>query len=120
MNKYSNVELLTFKEKLLKLKAADENQLNDLNENSKTVSENGKDENSVDSTSYSVQIESIIGSKNRVMKHLAQIENALMRIENNRYGICVETGELISKERLLAVPTTTMSIEGKKIREERG
>jgi DnaK suppressor protein len=33
--------------------------------------------------------------------------------ENGTYGICFKSGKLISKARLLAVPTTTQSIEEK-------
>ncbi|HED11121.1 MAG TPA: TraR/DksA family transcriptional regulator [Caldithrix abyssi] len=46
-------------------------------------------------------------------KYLKQIDEALERIENGTYGICRETGKLISKERLKAVPTTTISVEAK-------
>ena len=38
---------------------------------------------------------------------------ALIRIENKTYGICRETGKLIPKERLRAVPHATLSIEAK-------
>ena len=36
-----------------------------------------------------------------------------IRIENKTYGICRETGKLIPKERLRAVPHATLSIEAK-------
>lgn len=38
---------------------------------------------------------------------------ALSRIENKTYGICRITGQLIPKERLRAVPHTTLSIDPK-------
>jgi RNA polymerase-binding transcription factor DksA len=41
------------------------------------------------------------------------LEKALMRIENKTYGICRETGKLIDKARLRAVPHATLSIEAK-------
>ncbi|RZL27899.1 MAG: TraR/DksA family transcriptional regulator, partial [Pedobacter sp.] len=41
------------------------------------------------------------------------LENALVRIENKTYGICRETGKLIQKERLRAVPHATLSMEAK-------
>ncbi|MEJ2544767.1 MAG: TraR/DksA C4-type zinc finger protein [Calditrichaceae bacterium] len=47
-------------------------------------------------------------------KYLKQIDEALDRIENETYGICRVTGKLIAKERLEAVPTTTISVEAKK------
>jgi len=37
----------------------------------------------------------------------------LIRIENKTYGICRETGKLISKERLRAVPHATLSMDAK-------
>lgn len=41
------------------------------------------------------------------------LEKALERIENKTYGICRVTGKLIEKERLLAVPTATISQRAK-------
>jgi RNA polymerase-binding transcription factor DksA len=38
---------------------------------------------------------------------------ALLRSENKSYGICKVTGKLIAKERLMAVPHTTQSMEAK-------
>lgn len=49
----------------------------------------------------------------RQQKFVKNLEDALIRIENKTYGICKETGKLISKERLRAVPHTTLSIEAK-------
>lgn len=49
----------------------------------------------------------------RQKKFIDQLEAALMRIENKTYGICRSTGKLIPKERLLAVPHTTQSMEAK-------
>ena len=49
----------------------------------------------------------------RQQKFLTNLENALVRIKNGTYGICKESGKLISKERLRAVPHTTLSIEAK-------
>ncbi len=47
-------------------------------------------------------------------KYIKQIDEALERIKNGTYGICRVTGKLIGKERLEAVPTTTISVEAKK------
>ena len=49
----------------------------------------------------------------RQMKFIQHLQAALVRIENKTYGICRETGKLIPKERLRAVPHATLSIEGK-------
>ena len=52
----------------------------------------------------------------RTQKYIKHLENALLRIENKVYGVCRETGKLISKERLKAVPHATLSIEAKQKR----
>lgn len=49
----------------------------------------------------------------RQQKYITNLENALVRIKNRTYGICSVTGKLIPKERLIAVPHTTQSIEAK-------
>lgn len=50
----------------------------------------------------------------RQLKFIQNLQAALIRIENGTYGICRETGKLIPKERLRAVPHATLSIEAKK------
>ncbi len=49
----------------------------------------------------------------RQMKFIQQLDNALIRVRNGSYGVCIETGKLIPKERLRAVPHTQHSIEAK-------
>jgi RNA polymerase-binding transcription factor DksA len=49
----------------------------------------------------------------RQQKFIQHLQGALVRIENKTYGICRETGKLISKERLRAVPHATLSIDAK-------
>lgn len=49
----------------------------------------------------------------RLRKHIRHLENAQLRIMNKTYGICRETGKLISKARLKAVPHATLSIAAK-------
>lgn len=49
----------------------------------------------------------------RQMKFIQSLQAALVRIENKTYGICRETGKLIPKERLRAVPIATLCIEAK-------
>lgn len=49
----------------------------------------------------------------RQKKFIENLEAALVRIQNNTYGICRVTGKLIPKERLRIVPHATLSIEAK-------
>lgn len=50
----------------------------------------------------------------RQLKFIQHLQAALIRIENKSYGVCRETGKLISKERLRAVPHATLSIDAKR------
>jgi DnaK suppressor protein len=49
----------------------------------------------------------------RQKKFIDNLIAALTRIENKTYGICRVTGKLIQKERLMAVPHATLSMEAK-------
>ena len=62
------------------------------------------------STLESERVSSLASRQQKLIQHL---ENAKIRIKNKVYGICRETGKLISKERLRAVPHATLSIEAK-------
>ncbi len=66
-----------------------------------------------DDVSGSMEIERINDLMSRTEKYILHLENARLRIQNKVYGICRETGKLISKERLKAVPHATLSIEAK-------
>lgn len=52
----------------------------------------------------------------RQQKFIQHLQAALVRIENKTYGICRETGKLIPKERLRAVPHATLSIDQKNLK----
>ncbi len=64
-------------------------------------------------TAESERITNLAGRQRKLIQHL---QNAKIRIKNKVYGICRETGKLISKERLKAVPHATLSIEAKQNR----
>jgi len=57
--------------------------------------------------------ESLSQLAGRQQKFINNLENALIRIKNGTYGICKDTGKLIDKKRLKAVPHATQSIEAK-------
>jgi RNA polymerase-binding protein DksA len=48
--------------------------------------------------------------KSRIRKYLHHLDEALLRIENGEFGICIGCGEEIPKERLEAVPHTRYCI----------
>jgi len=74
---------------------------------------------SFEDSSYAYQRDKNIRLIARLEKFRNDLQRALIRIENKTYGICRETGKLIDKERLRAVPHTTLSIEAKKNRDKK-
>lgn len=63
--------------------------------------------------SASMEREQFTQLASRQITFINHLEQALVRIENKTYGICRETGKLIDKARLRAVPHATLSIEAK-------
>ena len=61
----------------------------------------------------SVEKENLNQLAARQKKFITQLEHALVRIKNGTYGVCKDTGKLIPKERLRAVPHTQQTIEAK-------
>ena len=57
--------------------------------------------------------ESLSQLAGRQQKFISNLEKALIRIKNGTYGICKDTGKLIDKNRLKAVPHATQTIEAK-------
>ncbi len=62
--------------------------------------------------------ESLNQLASRQLKFIQQLDNAMSRIKNGTYGVCIGTGKLIPKERLRAVPHTQHSIEAKMARRD--
>ena len=61
----------------------------------------------------STETERLYTMANRQSKLVKHLENAKLRVKNKVYGICRESGNLIAKERLMAVPHATLSISAK-------
>jgi len=68
---------------------------------------------SLGESTTSIDTERLFDMASRQEKLIHHLGNAKLRIQNKVYGICRETGKLISKERLMAVPHATLSIEAK-------
>ncbi len=117
-NRYSDAELKEFEE-LIKEKLEQARQ--DLDQLRRSLSH--EDDNTTDDTSPTFKMmedgsetmsrEETAQLAARQEKFINSLENALLRIKNKTYGICRETGKLISKERLRLVPHATLSIEAK-------
>lgn len=56
-------------------------------------------------------------TRDRERKLLKKVQAAIVRIDNDEYGYCEETGDPIGVSRLLARPTATLSLEAQQRRE---
>ncbi|MCL4640236.1 MULTISPECIES: TraR/DksA family transcriptional regulator [Olivibacter] len=116
--RYSDAELQEFKEIILeKLRVAKE-ELASLTKSLSNPNSNGTDDTAgtfktLEDGSATLEKEQINQLAARQKKFIDNLEAALVRIENKTYGVCRETGKLIQKERLRAVPHTTLSMEAK-------
>ena len=116
--RYSDTELQEFKDIILdKLRIARE-ELTSLTQSLSTPNTNGTDDTAgtyktLEDGSATLEKEQINQLAARQKKFIDNLEAALVRIENKTYGVCRETGKLIPKERLRAVPHTTLSMEAK-------
>lgn len=116
-SRYSDAELNEFKELITGKLETSRGELKYLQEQISRSSEMGDDSDArfkglEDGTSTSER-EYLSQMASRQIQYIGHLEKALIRIENKTYGICRETGKLISKERLRAVPHATLSIEAK-------
>ena len=116
--RYSDAELQEFKDIILeKLRIAKE-ELSSLASSLSNPNANGTDDTAgtyktLEDGSATLEKETINQMAARQKKFIEQLDAALVRIENKTYGVCRETGKLIQKERLRAVPHTTLSMEAK-------
>ncbi|PVH24799.1 molecular chaperone DnaK [Sphingobacterium corticibacter] len=116
--RYGDAELQEFKAIILeKLRVAKE-ELSSLTKSLSNSNANGTDDTAgtyktLEDGSATLEKEQINQLAARQKKFIDNLEAALVRIENKTYGVCRETGKLIQKERLKAVPHTTLSIEAK-------
>jgi RNA polymerase-binding transcription factor DksA len=116
--RYSDEELIEFKQIILEKLEKAKNDLKLLTEAYTNTDEHGTNDTSptfkVLEEGYQVMSKEENGKlAARQHKFITSLENALVRIENKSYGICRETGNLIPKERLRSVPHATLSIDAK-------
>ncbi|NJL73769.1 MAG: hypothetical protein HC892_00770 [Saprospiraceae bacterium] len=114
--RYSDEELLEFKQLIEQKLVMAREQLDDLQKQIQEVTENSEGEfgsDWIDDSTFGSQIDFLNDMALRQRKYVADLDNALIRVQNKSYGICVVTGELIDKRRLMAVPTTTKSLGAK-------
>ena len=116
--RYTDVELAEFKQIIIDKKTKAKHDLDILKN-----AINHKDDNDTYDTSPTFKVmeeganvyskEQAGRLAQRQEKFIRHLEAALVRIENKTYGVCRETGKLISKDRLRSVPHTTLCIDAK-------
>jgi len=116
--RYSDSELMEFRELINKKLEDAKKELNYLQGLITRKDEMGGDETenrymTMEDGSLSMEREQLSQMASRQITFIDHLEKALMRIENQTYGICRVTGKLIDKARLRAVPHATLSIEAK-------
>ncbi len=116
--RYSEEELKEFEELIQKKLGDTRTELNYIREALSKKNDPGTDSTSSSTKSLedgadTSERENLSQLAARLQKYATQLENALIRIKNGTYGICVDTGKLIPKERLRVVPHTQQTIEAK-------
>ena len=116
--RYSDAELQEFKKIILEKIDKAEKDLSLINESFINDQNNGTDDTSPTFKAFEEGAETLSKEQNAILagrqeKFIRDLKLALIRIENKTYGVCRVTGKLIPKERLMAVPHATLSIEAK-------
>lgn len=118
--RYSDEDLAVFKNVIEKAQAEAQDEMRMLNERLEDLT---NQDNNADSMIYSMHMaeqgseamekEKTYAHLNRVIDYLRKLDEAMERIKDKSYGVCKECGILIAKERLMAVPITTLSASWK-------
>lgn len=114
--RYNDADLEEFRAIVEKKLETAVQELSYLQEQVLEITENSGDDHGgdwMDDSSTNNDVEFLNNMAIRQRKYIQDLENALIRIKNKTYGMCLVTGHLIEKRRLLAVPTATKSVEAK-------
>ncbi|AIL43980.1 TraR/DksA C4-type zinc finger protein [Elizabethkingia anophelis] len=116
--RYSDADLEEFRKIIEEKIEKAEKDLSLIRESFINDQNNGTDDTSPTFKAFEEGAETLSKEQNALLasrqeKFIRDLKNALIRIKNKTYGVCRVTGNLISKERLKAVPHATLSIEAK-------
>ena len=116
--RYSDEELMEFKALIDEKMATAKQELEFMKEQIMEMNENASEKqggNWFDDSSVHTELEMLNNMVIRQQQFVSNLENALIRIQNKTYGICMVTGQLINKKRLMLVPHATKSVIAKEI-----
>ncbi|AQX09030.1 TraR/DksA family transcriptional regulator [Elizabethkingia ursingii] len=116
--RYSDADLEEFRKIIEEKIEKAEKDLSLIRESFINDKNNGTDDTSPTFKAFEEGAETLSKEQNALLasrqeKFIRDLKNALIRIKNKTYGVCRVTGNLISKDRLKAVPHATLSIEAK-------
>lgn len=116
--RYSEEDLKEFQELISQKLDATRSELNYIKETLSKRNDSGTDNTSGNSKlledgADTSERENLSQLAARLQKFTQQLDAAMVRIKNGTYGICKDTGKLIPKDRLRAVPHTQQTIEAK-------
>ncbi len=117
-NRYSDEELEEFRTLILEKLQAAQTLYDELTETIRNSYGNGTGDTSptfkaLEEAADVNQREANARLAERQRQFISHLRAALTRIDNKTYGICRQTGKLIPKERLRAVPHATLCVEAK-------
>ncbi len=119
INRYSDKHLEEFKVILDKKLVKAQDELKYYEEQILEITANSGDDHGgdwMDDSNTNNDMEFLNDMAIRQRKLINDVQNALVRIENKSYGICVVTGDLIDKRRLKVQPIATKSVAVKNAR----
>ena len=119
IRRYSDTELEEFRVIIDKKLTKASNELRYYEQQILDVTANSGDDHGgdwMDDSNTNNEMEFLNDMAIRQRKLIQDLENALVRLNNKSYGICVVTGELIDKRRLKAQPMATKSVAVKNAR----
>jgi DnaK suppressor protein len=116
--RYGDADLAEFKAIILSKLETSREEFNKLQKQLQNPNENGIENTSnqymtMEDGASTFEKENMNQLAARLKKFINNLEAALVRIENKTYGVCRVSGKLIPKERLKAVPHTTLSMDAK-------
>ena len=116
--KYTAIELKEFEKLILEKMENAQKELDFIRESLQRSNLSGTDSTqgalkTLEDGADTMEKESLSQLAGRQQKFITNLEKALIRINNGTYGIGKDTGNLIDKKRLRAVPHATQSIEAK-------
>ncbi len=116
--KYTDKELAEFEKLILEKRENAQKELDFIKESLLRSNLSGTDSTqgalkTLEDGADTMEKESLSQLAGRQQKFISNLEKALIRIKNGTYGICKDSGKLIDKKRLRAVPHATQSIEAK-------